>query len=59
MYIIPFSPINDNKKKSQRLNFIKKTHKIKGKRTIAKEKYNNEKRKIRIYKKNIFISNLN
>ncbi len=58
MYAIPFSPTKNNK--NQRINYKKKTYKINGKRILKpKEKYKNEKKKNRIYNKNLLISKLN
>ena len=59
MYLIPFSPTKNNL--NQRINYSKKKkYKINGKRIIKKkEKYNNEKKINRIYKKNLLISKLN
>ena len=56
MYSIPYSPINENNK-NQRINYIKKKYKLNGKRIIKKvEKYKNELKIKRIYKKNNLIS---
>lgn len=58
MYAIPFSPTKNNI--NQRINYKKKIYKINGKRIIKKkEKYRNEKKKNRIYIKNLLISKLN
>mgnify|MGYP003327499399 CR=1 FL=1 len=58
MYLIPFSPVNNIKK--QRINYQKKKYKINGNRILKKkEKYGNEKKINRIYKKNLLISKLN
>ena len=61
MYLIPFSPVNNiNNIKKQRINYQKKKYKINVNRILKKkEKYGNEKKINRIYKKNLLISKLN